>query len=46
MQRGIKDKGKEKKRAKLGREASVKVEDVRRRKVGDGQPIDLTEDSD
>ena len=46
LQRGIKDKGKEKKRAKLGMEASVKVEDVRRRKVGDGQPIDLTEDSD
>lgn len=36
LQRGIKDKGKEKKRAKLGREASVKVEDVRRKKVGDG----------
>jgi hypothetical protein len=46
IQRAIKDKGKGKKRAKVEREASVKIENVRKEKVVGGQPTDLTEDSE
>jgi len=46
IQKAIKEKGKGKKRAKVEREASVKVESARKEKIVGGQPIDLTEDSD
>jgi len=46
IQQVIKDKGKGKKRAKVEREASVKVESAKKEKNVGGQPIDLTEDSD
>jgi hypothetical protein len=47
LQRGIKDKGKGKKRAKLERGASVKVEEGQRNvRAGGDEPIDLSIDSD
>ena len=46
IQRAIKDKGKGKKRAKIERGASVKIENVRKENVVGGQPIDLTDDSE